>query len=128
MLSKSSRRASAILSVALIATATVSIAPQSAIAAHARYLHHTYPHHHGTWLARRATLPHGPEYGFVRHSPLTPCGVRVTRLSWTSAYLASLATCRQALTQTSIETFSRANASFTLIASTRAQRRSRDFQ
>ena len=70
MLSKSSGASIGLLSVALIATATVSIAPQSAVAAHARYFHHTYPqHHHRTWLARGATLPHGPEYGFLRQLP-----------------------------------------------------------
>ena len=83
MLSKSSRASIGLLSVALIATATVSIVPQSAIAAHARHLHHhTYLHHRGTWLAGGATLPYGPEYGFLPTAPArTPYEARVIRLS-----------------------------------------------
>jgi hypothetical protein len=69
MPSKSSRASIGLLPVALIAAATVSIVPQSAVAAHARHLHQTYLHHRGTWLARGATLPYGPEYGFLRQLP-----------------------------------------------------------
>jgi hypothetical protein len=69
MPSKSSRASIGLLPVALIAAAIVSIVAQSAVAAHPRHLHHTYPHHHGAWVARGATVPYGPEYGFLRQLP-----------------------------------------------------------
>ena len=73
-MSKSSRASIGLLPVVLIATAAVSIFPQSAVAAHARYLHHTYSHHRGTWIAHGATLPYGPEYGFLRQIPANAIG------------------------------------------------------
>jgi hypothetical protein len=74
------RNSIAVLSVGLIAIATVSIGAHSAAAANAHhtrhaYASHPYPraayasHRQGPWFARGATLPYGPEYGFLRRLP-----------------------------------------------------------
>lgn len=84
-MSRTLRNSVAVLSVGLIAAATVSISVHSAAAANARhtrhaYASHTYPngayqsrayasHRQGPWFARGSTLPYGPEYGFLRRLP-----------------------------------------------------------
>ena len=78
MVSGTLRKRIGLLAVALIAVA--SIGAQSAVAANVRHAHHTYVSHaharqayasyrHGPWYARGATLPYGPEYGFLRKLP-----------------------------------------------------------
>jgi hypothetical protein len=80
MKSRILRNSIAVLSVSLIAVATVSISAHSAAAANARHTRHAYAshtyssriyasHRHGPWFARGATLPYGPEYGFLRRLP-----------------------------------------------------------
>jgi len=74
------RRRIGLLAVSLIAAATVSVGTHAAAAANVRHTRHTYPshaytshayagHRHGPWSARDATLPYGPEYGFLRRVP-----------------------------------------------------------
>ena len=74
------RRRIGLLAVSLIAAATVSVGTHAAAAANVRHMRHTYPshaytshayagHRHGPWSARDATLPYGPEYGFLRRVP-----------------------------------------------------------
>jgi hypothetical protein len=78
MLSGTLQRTIGLLAVGLIAAASIGV--HSAAAANARqtrhaYLSHTYAshayasHRHGPWFARCATLPYGPEYGFLRRVP-----------------------------------------------------------
>ena len=78
MLSGTLRRTIGLLAVGLIAAASIGV--HSAAAANVRhtrhaYVSHTYASHayasqrHGPWFARGATLPYGPEYGFLRHVP-----------------------------------------------------------
>ena len=78
MLSGTLRRTIGLLAVGLIAAASIGV--HSAAAANVRhtrhaYVSHTYANHayashrHGPWFARGATLPYGPEYGFLRHVP-----------------------------------------------------------
>ena len=78
MLSGTLRKRIGLLAVTLIAVA--SIGAQSAVAANVRHAHHAYVSHayarhayasyrHGPWYARGATLPYGPEYGFLRKLP-----------------------------------------------------------
>jgi len=80
MPSKTFRRTIGLLAVSLVATAAVSIGAHSAAAANARHARHAYishayashaytSHRHGPWYARGATLPYGPEYGFLRRLP-----------------------------------------------------------
>jgi hypothetical protein len=75
MLNRTRRRRIDLLAVSLIAAATVSVGTHVAAAANVRHTRHTYPshahanHHHGPWYARGATLPYGPEYGFLRKLP-----------------------------------------------------------
>ena len=116
MLSGTLRKRIGLLAVALIAVA--SIGAQSAVAANVRHAHHTYVSHayarhayasyrHGPWYARGATLPYGPEYGFLRRVPpnaIVGPGYTSCRAS---AFLASPATCRRAPAQTSIATSDR---------------------
>jgi hypothetical protein len=67
-----------LLAVGLITAATGGV--HSAAAANVRHTRHPYVshayanqayagHRHGPWFARGATLPYGPEYGFLRHVP-----------------------------------------------------------
>jgi hypothetical protein len=79
--------ATSLVGTSLLATA---IGTHAAAAENARRARHAYPVHasagrgyaartyagrtytgpgRGPWLARRATLPHGPEYGFLRNIP-----------------------------------------------------------
>jgi hypothetical protein len=83
MLSGTLRRTIGLLAVVLIAVASTGV--HSATAAKVRHTHHPYPghpypshayahhayasHRHGPWFARGATLPYGPEYGFLRQVP-----------------------------------------------------------
>ena len=78
MLSGTLRKRIGLLAVTLIAVA--SIGAQSAAAANVRHARHAYVSHayarhayasyrHGPWYARGATLPYGPEYGFLRKLP-----------------------------------------------------------
>ena len=78
MLSGTLQRTIGLLAVGLIAAASIGV--HSAAAANVRhtrhaYVSHTYASHayasrrHGPWFARGATLPYGPEYGFLRHVP-----------------------------------------------------------
>ena len=80
MLSRTRRRRIGLLAVSLIAAATVSVGIHVAAAANVRHTRHAYPshaytnhayasHRHGPWYARGATLPYGPEYGFLRKLP-----------------------------------------------------------
>ena len=85
MLSRTRRRRIGLLAVSLTAAATVSVGTHVAAAANVRHTRHAYPshaypshaytnhayasHRHGPWYARGATLPHGPEYGFLRKLP-----------------------------------------------------------
>ena len=77
MLSGTLQRTIGLLAVGF---AAASIGVHSAAAANVRhtrhaYVSHTYAshayasHRHGPWFARGATLPYGPEYGFLRHVP-----------------------------------------------------------
>jgi hypothetical protein len=68
------RKRIGLLPAGLIAAAAVLIAAQSAAAANAHRIRHTYPGHHRTWYANRATLPYGPEYGFLRRVPPNAVG------------------------------------------------------
>jgi len=78
VLSGTLQRTIGLLAVGLIAAASIGV--HSAAAANVRhtrhaYVSHTYASHayasrrHGPWFARGATLPYGPEYGFLRHVP-----------------------------------------------------------
>jgi hypothetical protein len=77
MLNGTLRKRIGLLAVTLIAVA--SIGAQSAVAANVRHARHAYVSHsyarpyasyrHGPWYARGATLPYGPEYGFLRKLP-----------------------------------------------------------
>jgi hypothetical protein len=88
MLSGTLQRRIGLVAVGLIAAA--SIGAHSAAAENVRhtrhacasqayanhaYTNHAYTNHahanhrHGPWFARGATLPYGPEYGFLRHVP-----------------------------------------------------------
>jgi hypothetical protein len=76
MLSGTLRRTIGLLAVGLVATASIGVhAAAAANVRHARHAHvsHAYPnytyasHRHG--FARGATLPYGPEYGFLRRVP-----------------------------------------------------------
>jgi hypothetical protein len=76
MPSRTMRRRIGLLAVSLIAAATVSVGTHAAAAANVRHTRHTYishayaGHRHGPWSARvAATLPYGPEYGFLRRVP-----------------------------------------------------------
>ena len=80
MLSRTRRRRIGLLAVSLIAAATVSVGTRVAAAANVRHTRHAYPshaytnhayasHRHRPWYARGATLPYGPEYGFLRKLP-----------------------------------------------------------
>ena len=62
----------------LLAALALSLGTQSASAANANqgrlgkpvpHRHHLYATHRGPSVARPATLPYGPEYGFLRHVP-----------------------------------------------------------
>ena len=62
----------------LLAALALSLGTQSAPAANANqgrlgkpvaHRHHPYVTHRGPSVARGATLPYGPEYGFLRHVP-----------------------------------------------------------
>jgi hypothetical protein len=78
MQSETLRTTIGLLAVGLIAAATTGV--HSAAAANVRHTRHPYvshayanqayaSHHHGPWFARGATLPYGPEYGFLRKLP-----------------------------------------------------------
>jgi len=78
MLSGTLRRTIGLLAVGLIAAASIGVhLAEAANVRHTRhpYASHTYANHayashrHGPWFARGATLPYGPEYGFLRHVP-----------------------------------------------------------
>ena len=78
MLSGTLRRTIGLLAVGLIAAASIGVhLAEAANVRHTRhaYVSHTYAshayasHRHGPWFARGATLPYGPEYGFLRHVP-----------------------------------------------------------
>ena len=75
MPSRTMRRRIGLLAVSLIAAATVSVGTHAAAAANVRHTRHTYTshayagHRHEPWSARDATLPYGPEYGFLRRVP-----------------------------------------------------------
>ena len=75
MLSRTRRRRIGLLAVSLIAAAIVPVGTHAAAAANVRNTRHTYTshaytsHRHGPWYARGATLPYGPEYGFLRKLP-----------------------------------------------------------
>ena len=62
-----------LLPVSLVAAAVLSVGTHSAAAATCAPRHlpsHAYTSHHRAWSARDgATLPYGPEYGFLRHVP-----------------------------------------------------------
>ena len=63
-----------VLSASLsLAAAGISLNAQSAAANYKRpavhRLHHAYATYRGPQFARRATLPYGPEYGFLAHVP-----------------------------------------------------------
>jgi hypothetical protein len=62
----------------LLAALALSLGAQSAAAANANqgrlgkpvpHRYHPYATHRGASVARPATLPYGPEYGFLRHVP-----------------------------------------------------------
>jgi hypothetical protein len=85
MLSRTLQRRISLLAASLIATATVSIDGHSVASANVRRTHQahisrTYPRHayasrrHGPWFAHGATLPYGPEYGFLRRVPPNAIG------------------------------------------------------
>jgi hypothetical protein len=76
MLGKTLQMSAGLLPVSLVAAAILSIGAHSAAAADARHHpRHTYPSHYKTWYARGgATLPYGPEYGFLRHVPPNAVG------------------------------------------------------
>jgi hypothetical protein len=78
MLSGTLRRTIGLLAAGSIAAASIGV--HSAAAANVRHPRHAYPsrvyinhayasHRHGYWYARDATLPYGPEYGFLRRVP-----------------------------------------------------------
>ena len=118
MLSRTRRRRIGLLAVSLIAAATVSVGTYVAAAANVRHTRHAYPshaytnhayasHRHGPWYARGATLPYGPEYGFLRKLPPNAIVGPVIHSCRAWASLARPATCRRALAQTSTATSSR---------------------
>jgi len=80
MLSRTRRRRIGLLSFCHDTAATVSVGTHVAAAANVRHTRHAYPshaytnhayasHRHRPWYARGATLPYGPEYGFLRKLP-----------------------------------------------------------
>jgi hypothetical protein len=70
------RRSISVVAVSLVAVATL-IGADSVAAANTRHVRHPYasPHYshyygaYGARAARGATLPYGPEYGFLRNVP-----------------------------------------------------------
>ena len=115
MPSRTMRRRIGLLAVSLIAAATVSVGTHAAAAANVHHTRHAYvshayvnhafaSHRHGPWFAHGATLPYGPEYGFLRRVPpnaIVGPGYTSCR-AW--AFLARPATCRRALAQTNTAT------------------------
>ena len=74
MARKTAFKMSCVLSASLLlAAAGISLNAQSAAANYKRpavhRLHHVYATYRGPQFARRATLPYGPEYGFLAHVP-----------------------------------------------------------
>ena len=78
MLNGTLRRTIGLLAVGLIAAASIGV--HSVAAANVRHTRHAYvshayanhayaSHRHGPWFAHGATLPYGPEYGFLRQVP-----------------------------------------------------------
>jgi hypothetical protein len=85
MLSRTLQRRISLLTASLIVTAIVSIEAHSVAAANVRHIRqahmsHTYPghaytsHRRGPRFAHGATLPYGPEYGFLRRVPPNAIG------------------------------------------------------
>ncbi len=74
MARKTAFKMSCVLSASLLlAAAGISLNAQSAAANYKRpavhRLQHAYATYRGPPFARRATLPYGPEYGFLAHVP-----------------------------------------------------------
>ena len=78
MLNGTLRRVICLLAVGLIAAQSIGL--HSAAVANVRHTRHAYvshayanhayaSHRHGPWFARGATLPYGPQYGFLRQVP-----------------------------------------------------------
>ncbi len=114
MLQKSSREVLQGLWAGVVLVALcISLDPQSAAASgNQRRLgkpvphhHHLYAMYHRPFAARPASLPYGPEYGFLTHVPANAFRGPVTPLRQVSGFWASRATCRLVHARTSIAMF-----------------------